>query len=221
MPLNDDFIADPLGFMEDNLVFIMINDPTPGVKQMTLKSSNAMQFRRYQGNNALAAPAVELELAAHGAPSFPAYWLPYAADTQFHMELRNAAKLMFTPRMDGCTFASSCAKFDRPGHAVWRFIKGKTKSGALVSHTNMQHQGLIDQPLMNHMVRMRHGGGAKSLKKSDYNTSNSQYHDPNEHIMLTTFGLRRGGKWRFYYQQYEMWGMGEYRLLDVKKAHSA
>jgi hypothetical protein len=224
------FTSKPLAFMANNVVLMAVNQLIPGDYPFRLTLEGGVRGRRLPrnpgeedgqmddtGQGYTLVDVYTLDIAPGGGPgTFQGYWLPYQANRQYHLELRKAADFMFTDRMDGCTFASSNIIQKRGG--VVGLFSGTKKVGALVSHTNFQTQGgRIDTPTMNRAVLHTHGGSAKSvLRKGDYSDSTSPLHGPGESIKLTTFGVRKGAKWQFYYQQYETYFTGDYLLLGVK-----
>jgi hypothetical protein len=223
------FTSKPVAFMQSNVVLMNVNQMVPGVYDFKLVQVTGARGRRTLKGNEASPLTMEdtqvgyalidvytLDQVAAGPGTFPAYWLPYNNNAQFHLELRNQADFMFTPRMDGCAFAASNIIKKRNGFLG--LFSGNKKVGKLVSHTNFQNpQGEIEPWAINSAVAHVHGPGKKKvLKKGDYSDSNSPLHAPGESIKLTTFGVRKAGKWKFYYQQYETFFTGDYLLLGVQ-----
>jgi hypothetical protein len=206
MPTPDEaFLDDPVAFMEANVVNVGVGELVGGIYSVTLTPIDAgsyvLQRNLTQGNG------------------FDTYWLPYKDNSLYHLELRNDARFLFTPRMDGCTFGVS--ELQERKNGIFS-VFSKKKHFAQVSHVNMQDDnGKIDQPRMNFMVRRYHEeskGRVRLLKKSDY-LDPDESREMNDQVAykVTTFGVRRGGKWRFYYQAYRIHFTGTYVLIGVNR----
>jgi hypothetical protein len=209
----EEFAADPVTFMEENVVTVDIDESVGGIYHFTLTAKEG-----YVANcedTGAAGGVYKLERNNNLVDTFDAYWLPYNGNRMYHLELRNQAKFMFTPRMDGCTFAVSDISETRRGFSVF----SRKKNFTHVSHVNMQdNSGTIDQPLMNFMVRQVHQtSNVKTLKKSDYiDPVESDVMQRETAYKVTTFGVRKSGKWKFYYQLYRDL-MGQYKLIGVNQ----
>ena len=124
-----------------------------------------------------------------------AYWCGYKDNSAQFQKVGSAANLMFTHTMTGCTFAVGSA----------------TPTGArLVGHFNIQINQEASESDMHSAAKQIFGSKAKLLEKSKYKAGDNE-------IRVTTFGFRKGGQWKFYYQRYRQQGIGMWDLLDVKQ----
>lgn len=208
----ENFVDNPVAFMRQNVVTVDINLTLGGIYRFKLESKD-----EYTADlEATGAPigVYQLQRDNNIQDTFESYWLPYQNDRMFHLELRNNAKFLFTPRMDGCTFAASDIQEQKTGFIG---LFSKKQHFMTVSHLNMQQQnGEVDQHLMDFMVRRLHGNArTKVLKRSNYlDPVMTQQDQRDTTYKTTTFGVRKSGKWKFYFQCYRD-NMGSYTLAGL------
>lgn len=113
-----------------------------------------------------------------------AYFLPWGSNRSFVGKLGNAADFFFTPTLNGCTFAYS--------------DNGAAPS---VGHANFRNPAtdLADQNAVNIDLIQKFGAMPPNrLIKTDYKRQPIGTED----YRATVIGIRSGGGWRFYYQNY-------------------
>ncbi len=120
--------------------------------------------------------------------TFSAYICPYADNQSHSIQLGNASNLMFTAEMTGCSFGVGI-----PGpHGDVLVTHSNEKDLATPTSTAPQEQGQLQQ-LQNL------GTDFKMLQPSSYR----EFDAANDiDFRATTVGIRSGGKWEFWYQNY-------------------
>lgn len=189
------FLKDPLAFLKNNLVVVVIPSNLPGYKFAASK-----QFKFEAADPKLQAAVrmksrffrkttkdIDLYYMKEDANDpISAYWLPYGDNQVFSMNLGVGANVMFTPRMDGCSFG----------------YKDNGNGTYTVTHLNFKKtDGSIDDVAS----KVRLGTLADhTLHMKDYRTSILHKDPNNDAVKITTIGLRQAtGEWEFYYQKYE------------------
>jgi hypothetical protein len=134
--------------------------------------------------------------------TFGAYWCPYRPNEVGAVTVWNEALTMFTADMTGCTLG----------------VGSQAADGAVrVAHVNMQkYDKEEDKSSMRDAQRFyasrASGPNARILDPEEYRRGNP--FDGDE-VHSTTFGVRRGGVWRFYSQRWTG-AFGEYQLLNLR-----
>lgn len=126
---------------------------------------------------------------------FKAYVCDFEANQINYQVLGKAAEFCFTITMNGCTFGIGAPTVD---------------GSVLVTHGNMGGQAA---PQLE-MGQFMHTGGVNTtfVQPGDY----LKYDGGNSgRANITTFGLRDGNKWKFYYQRYATLGNQRMRHLGV------
>jgi hypothetical protein len=171
-----------------------------------LQNTIAPNARHWIKIEALAAGAVDdlgqnvdtFKLVNGGAgavDSLPAFVCNYAGMAVHSSDLSTAGDFCFTPNMNGCTFAIGTPQ---PNGTVQ------------VSHANSQSS--VTQRAQ---ISGAHGGlgGLKLMEPAHYRSMGPGNHQ------ATTFGIRSGMRWRFYFQSYTYLGFANggmsYRLNGV------
>ncbi len=218
--------ADPVGFIRHYLLKIAnsCNDPPPQAYQadgtilLTLEDvtniyGGVQRDRNRKGVYALnnwiqgttqskatriyrVRPAV-----ATDAESFAAYICPYRTDASLSKQLGNAASLMFTAEMSGCSFG----------------IGIQSKAGVLVMHSNearLATQDSTDPQVQGQLQALQTGNAsARMLQPGMYR----HVDDDGMDTRSTTLGIRVGGKWEFWYQNFNFGvGNGD-KIIRVSK----
>lgn len=121
------------------------------------------------------------------------YICNYMANESRSVDVSNAGDFCFTANMNGCSFG----------------IDGSNPNGSVkVTHANRGgHSG--DQ--LNQLGIAHNGlGGLKVLEPQTYRTM-----APRKNMNATTFGIRSGMNWKWYFQSYCYEGKGLYTLYGV------
>jgi len=117
---------------------VPIEGGTGGVTTMSLARSP-----RHSCHNPMGMPVYELSMDSDGGhDSFRAYWLPYRNGEAHCIKLGDAADLMFTSTMDGCTFA---AGGDKHGPLVERAPASSPRHRTSGKIPHRSSNGLADQ----------------------------------------------------------------------------
>lgn len=182
------FITDPVTFMQSNLLLVdvpgRVNVRGVFYFRITLSTKHACKTATGKG-----IPVYEARLADYTAQSdqtVQAYWLPYAPGNTYSLILGNEADFVFTPTMNGCTFA----------------VSGSNAPRAMATHLNYQKHTddgsmKIDQAKIDDRVDAIYGTtNTAVIRKADYISDGGGQE-------LTTFGWRSPAtdNWKFYTQQ--------------------
>lgn len=128
--------------------------------------------------------------AGNGLRCFVCNYVP----GQVHSEVLTAhADYCFTAAMNGCTFG----------------ISPMANGQVTVAHANTGGNAVAQRVQLNGVLP---GGlaAAKVLEPAAYRRVK-----PNSTLTATTFGIRTGMKWKFYFQSFESLGNGAYRTYGV------
>jgi hypothetical protein len=167
------FVADPLTFMKNNLVVVRYAGLSIGARYLKLERSFQFTCNRMLSTGAVATTNFYFLDAYDGyfgwsplaTDVINAYWLPYEDDNEYYQQLKGDAEYMFTPRMDGCTFSASAVY---QNETTWGVFSRREKVYT-VSHMNYQTPlGAIDQGRIDGEVANRHAGrgNLQALKKA-------------------------------------------------------
>jgi len=193
------FTKDPVAFMKKNLVLVKCGGPK-AIIEVTLNLSTQHTAKKGGVGNIA---TFELEAKPGGAR---AYWLPYWGNSAHQMTLGSHANLVFTPTMDGCTFAV-----------------GEQQDGLVkVAHVNYTQEvkGVLSADktkVDDALTQIYSGPASKKLTPDDYR----DLQDATKGVVqLSTFGVRNGsGDWDSYYQKRLRTGAGKngftFELVDV------
>ncbi|MGB6474660.1 MAG: hypothetical protein WBF04_11335 [Candidatus Sulfotelmatobacter sp.] len=176
----DRFLADPVDFMQNNVVDTPATGgslDTGGVKFFTLeKKAYTAKSRERPGVNIpvyLARPT-----SSGGTDPFDCYWCPYEDGQMKSIMVGNLANIMLTAPMDGCSFGigSATAKGDR-----------------MVCHINMKGQT---------NMHGKQNAILKGSKLAEGLVDPTIYMAGGNPVHVTTFGVRNAKtqQWSFYYQ---------------------
>ncbi|HEX7760175.1 MAG TPA: hypothetical protein VF459_11780 [Caulobacteraceae bacterium] len=200
MPAENDFRNDPLGFMQNNVVYVTIPNDTTGLVDLTIELRNpAAVVSNKPGYNVF---RLRLAKNTDQAP-LRAYVCPYQQDTIQGIMLGNQAQWCFTPTMDGCTFGIGS---QGPG----------TNGTVLVSHVNTNRSGQAvgeaagldghrqqQRKMQRNLVRSQVGMDAVLIEPDTYMTEGGEANK----LKSTTFGSHAAnGPWTFHTQRYRYSG---------------
>lgn len=129
----NDFLTRTVDFMRNNIV--VVSTPRDRVIPHSDVYHMALTRSQSQGDKPVWTIGYEDKYyTGSKAPDsygiFNAYWLPYNDDNMFSILLEDDADLMFTARMDGCSFGAGS---ETPSHA------------RLVSHVNVSRKSSTDE----------------------------------------------------------------------------
>jgi hypothetical protein len=181
-----------------NLVAVVFTNPRADVYGMKLQLMEPGKYQLSAGNE------------------FNAYWCPYAEDTVNAVTLSDEADLMFTATMNGCSFGVGIPSVDgavRVAHAntttheklealslemVSKLKPNTTKENRAFNNAvigaNGTKQGAMKQSLQLEQLKalLAETGDTLSnhISRAAYNGCTS----------ITTFGLRVGSVWEFWFQ---------------------
>ena len=188
---SEKFVANPVKFCEDHVIIVRHGGP-PGRFSFKLTKAAVATAKTWYGKGVT---VCDLNKVDDGAgDSFEAYWLPYNNNAQYQIELEDDADYMFTPTMDGCTFA----------------VGGRDGGAVSVAHLNYQTRVddpsmvgstkfVIDQPkIETELSAIYDDGTVYVLRKGDYKSK--------EGHQITTYGVRNAKGWSFYYQKRRLTG---------------
>ncbi len=196
-----DFMADPLGFMDDNIIVphhaAIGSDQASGrIHQMVLTLGGA------QGKQAgRDLPVYILTKWTNVAPDdqgFFAYWCPYSQNDTLSCNLGNGARFMFTATMDGCSFGigSQVSGSCRVAHANEGRHGGNLNSAGL-SETDAREQQRLTQ--RNSLWAVLGDSQIDIIQPRNYMLDI----DGAFALKSTTVGIHQLGKpWSFYTQRY-------------------
>lgn len=179
----EQFIADPVGFMEHNYV-----DTGPGDQRCVANIPLSFTFIKQTGHAKLRSdPSVlgdkyGLAFTTKTGPEvFSAYWCPYEDSKFLTCNISSGANFIFTATMNGCTFATGSVASDGSLTVMHGNAKGQTNTRR--KQNAIMYGAGFDRNTVNPAVYMNLVHGA-----------NSEAH-------VTTFGVRDAANtWRFYYQ---------------------
>jgi hypothetical protein len=227
MTAAQDLAQDPTGFMDDNIVVVPmtgnIGAPLLNGPIQVVLYSRPLNRVRGQRNNFSKSDVDVYFMAPPGAPGMlpqdaiidanqlTVYFCPYDANNTLGVVVSNAADLMFTTQMDGCSvgIGNKTSTGDRLIYHSNQAALGRTGPNAQL---NAQDQALrtaftTDQP----NIETKNIGAV--LSPVDYRESSrgTVYNS-------TTFGVRSGGNWNFYAQRYrEAVGIATCRMFVLKE----
>jgi hypothetical protein len=217
---NKAFLADPLGFLNSNIV--VPHNTLQGVAQGQAKVIKVNLEPDVTGNTCVNAAGQNVPMfratgvqgfRSPASNAFDAYYLPYMNNTTKQMNLGTAADYFFTDKIDGCTFAAGTGQGQTP----------------LVAHLNQQRpDGTIDQPALDNTVAHLFVGapGYRQLSLPDYISPEEQLMktDPTAAAAkthVTVIGIRGSTGWSFYFQRRNWVGGLQYRLIDTTLGYTA
>jgi hypothetical protein len=119
-----------------------------------------------------------------------AYWCPYDQDRFGYTTLTGGCNYMFTATMDGCSFGVGHTGGDGS------ILVGHVNSTRLQSPTGDTTAMEDDQKRTLKMMLSSGPGGKK--KPTLFQPKNYRYRHKVREVSATTFGVREGGKWKFY-----------------------
>ena len=144
-----------------------------------------------------------------GDGHFPIYWCHYNPDKVHMIALQDQATLMFTARMSGCTFARGTAASDGTvivGHAnihegteyagLREIDRALGKRGLSLEKTLALTNARQDLIMQLQKEKLQEAFGPIGIDRS-LDRTNVAYANSTE---ITTFGVRDGTDWRFYFQ---------------------
>ncbi|MEP9379133.1 hypothetical protein ABLE91_20640 [Aquabacter sp. CN5-332] len=140
--------------------------------------------------------------------AFPAYICPYSDNAIHSMMLGQAAEIMFTGEMDGCTFGVGMPNRD---------------GGVRVAHANAQLKATGSQWKPNFTPQREEQDRMLSLARADAHTVQpAAYRDrtgPRDGTERTAviIGLRNRATWEFYYQKQQSDGNDLRNLMELVK----
>lgn len=193
MPTVEELTRDPLQFFQDNIV-LPSYDPNncnqPELYQMGIAEGRRL-FPGYRLNwtgrtrwFGRAKPIVSVMNYANAVgPLFDAYWCPYEKNNMRGVFLGIQAKLLFTAKMDGCTFAVGSALRDGS-----RYVCHINSGGDQGRQRDMADHD--DNPMAGDFRR-------RLFEPSDYRRVAIKNKIETQ---ATTFGIRSTNGWKFYSQ---------------------
>ena len=140
-------------------------------------------------------PMLRLLDSSKDQESFESYICDYKDGEINYQVLDKKADFCFTWTMNGCTFGIG---------------KPAADGSVLVSHGNVKGMGVprgCQQEAQASLANQMHGGQVSLLEPITYRQGGDE--------MSTTFGIREGTAWKFYYQSYRRFGLYAWQLLGV------
>ena len=200
------FLSNTLAFCQTNIVLPpsdCSDDPIVKSGKFTMKL-NKLEGTATHATGTGGVYTIDKPSAFNGGlPSFEMYFCYYGDDKIFQTFISDQASVMFTPKMNGCTFVVGSATQDG----------GRLIAHANVSMTSNTEKGAQEQELNTYVKVITNFTNPEFeiLQRGDYRPWGSDNAG-------TTFGVRDpvNGQWRFYVQRWERLGPGNYKLLEVK-----
>lgn len=185
MTAQQDFVSDPLGFMEENILRcqffdgnVKISDSRPLVVTVKVMASDPKIVNRPNGKvYYLTTDVTGCDLSS----KIPIFWLGYKDNETVRGMLDNNSKLMFTANMDGCTLGVGSQN---------------GLGGCLVSHANSKKSGPQNQGLDQHtqLTDVFDGGDFWTIDPTAYMDGMGGTHI----FKGTNFGMNQDGWWMFH-----------------------
>lgn len=200
MPGN--FLSDPVGFMQDNLVVphhegIGKAQADAGVHTLALvkHASKAKQLGKEIDRWVLMKNYRRMNPSKIGAV-FQAYWCPYDQNHTFSCQLGLDAPYMFTATMDGCSFGVGNQAGDGSCHVAHSNEAGFGASRE--AQFGMSGARQFQRGEQANRLTHRLGQGIDIIDPTHYMA------DLDQELVLksTTFGIRAGNQWQFFTQKY-------------------
>ena len=180
-----DFFADPVTFMQTNVVRCQFVDGSSGIAD---SKPMVITIRLIDGATVVGSrvgKVFHLSTNTAGmsrAEKMPIFWLGYTENTASRVTLNNTGRMMFTANMDGCTLG----------------IGSQTGDGTcLVSHANMISEGGGEAQRSGQEGQLRGvfgGQGFRMIQPASYalkSTGDSGF-------KATNFGINNNGTWSFF-----------------------
>jgi hypothetical protein len=194
MSLVQAFCNDPLSFMQDHVVYIVVANGAGPLINVTIEErpnsvvSNKPNAKVYRLRSV---PDTHI-------PSIPAYFCPYQQNDLRAITLGNDALWMFTPMMDGCTFAAGSQGRGSNGNCRVTHVN-MARSGTAVESEGIA-AGRAQQKKLQHNVAISQvGQGGVIIEPDVYMTEGTTPYT----LKSTTFGTHPLGRaWSFYTQRY-------------------
>jgi len=221
----DELLQDPRAFIRHYLLRLDpgINDPAPGqlrangtvlmgLKDITNDYTAINRWRNRKGIPKLVytitgsqqEKATKFYLVVPANPSVPrsdcfaAYICPYRQDAALGVTLGDAANLMFTAEMSGCSFGYGKQASD----GSVRVMHANNASLATPASTAPQAAAQL-------LSLQQEFGAGPALTPDQYREV-----DDDRDTRATTIGLRLNGKWEFWYQNFNFGGT-DYFLIET------
>lgn len=184
-------------FFRENLVSVSFSNMTAGVHGMTFELVEAKKYRLVAGTE------------------FDAYWCPYKQDEVHAVTLSGEADRMFTATMNGCSFGVGIPSLDgavRVAHAnstevkelddfqmeTFGMLKPNSKANTAFNNSVLNSRG-VQQGALKQKLQLEQ---LKSLlaETDDQLSNHISRAAYNGCTSITTFGLRVGSAWEFWFQ---------------------
>lgn len=180
-----DFFADPVAFMQANVVRCQFIDGSSGISASKPMVVTIRQVAEATVVGSKTGKVFHLSANTAGlsrAEKMPIFWLGYANNTASRMMLNDSAKMMFTANMDGCTLGIGSQAGD---------------GGCLVSHANMISAGggEAQRSVQEGQLRGVFGDdGFRMIQPASYMPTSTGIGG----FKATNFGINTNGTWDFY-----------------------
>lgn len=188
------FLDDPVGFMSENVVQVGAVADQSGQARVKMNQQSEGVYKLEPGT---------------GTGSFPIYWCHYKSDDVHYVTLGRHADFMFTPRMNGCSFAVGIPAHDGSVTVAHANVKNRPTSVAIQQVDDALNATPIPpmeelvrlQTLRRQLIMVEQREKLETTLGSDQFTgylSSTTY----QSAELTTFGVRDTGTsvWSFYFQ---------------------
>lgn len=189
------FLADPFGFLQDNVILVPFTDIAADrlddapidmtFYSLPAKDAVASQMGKPLGLYFLTRPAaIYNPQAIKDGRTFKAYFCPYAENDTLGTVIGKKADYMFTTAMDGCTLGIGSAN---------------AQGSRMIYHSNLAKLGEGGQASgQASVISMTLGASLEAMfQPKDY-----RYEFGVSSLLSTTFGVRAGNNWNFYAQTY-------------------
>ena len=188
------FLDDPIGFMGTNVLLVGSVADQSGLARAKITERSTGVYKLEAGT---------------GSGSFPIYWCHYKADDVHRVTVADAADFMFTPRMNGCSFAVGIPAADGAVTVAHANVRDNPTSEALKNVDRAL--GATPLPTMEETIRLqtlrRQLVMAEQKEKLETTLGGDQFtgylsSTTYQSAELTTFGVRDTGSsaWSFHFQ---------------------
>jgi hypothetical protein len=198
MSLVQAFCNDPLSFMQDHVVYIIVpNDAGPVINVTIDERPNSVVENKPRGK------VFRLKsVAATVTPSIPAYFCPYQQNALKAITLGNDALWMITPTMDGCTFAAGSQGGGADGTCRVTHVN-TARAGTAVESEGLDAYRAQQKKMQHNLAISEVGRNGVIIEPDVYMSDGAAPYS----MKSTTFGTHPLGRaWSFYTLRYRYSG---------------
>lgn len=200
------FVKDPEDFMKKNIVKMSVGGTSVKGRTGQFMLRELSQTGRLPNGDACKVYQIEQK---SDKDSFTAYWCPYADDDVFAITLTDEANIMLTAKMNGCSFGIGQPGQDgsvRVAHSnVQESEKLKQIAEAMFQAFDPKGQTpeMVGLGYQKNMVKQQEQWDLLHTDKGVGGLLSTEITPAlYRSLTLTTFGVRKKGKWEFHFHAY-------------------